>query len=83
MSGTQVWNKTAEFPRNQAVLTPDDEELLPQEMVIVAGSDGDVSITNYAGTTVVWSVLAGQAVPCRALRVNATGTTASPIIGVW
>lgn len=83
MSGTNVWNKTAEFPRNHQTITPHNTTLLPQEMVIVAGSDGDVSITNFANVTIVYTLLAGQAAPVRAIRVNATGTTASPVIGVW
>lgn len=83
MSGTQVWGKFAEFPRNHRVITPSDTEDMFDDMVIVAGSDGTISVMDKGGNTVVYTVTAGQVIPVIARRVTVANTTVSPVIAVY
>lgn len=84
MSGTQSWNKAAEFPRNHRVITPSDSVDMFDDVVIVCGSTGDISVTDKGGTTVVYVGLpAGAVVPVIAKRINATGTTVNPVVAVY
>lgn len=47
------------------------------------GTTGDVVLVNTDGTTVTWTAVpAGMIIPCTAIRVNSTSTTASTIVGI-
>lgn len=51
---------------------------------IYVGGAGAVVITTVAGTDVTFSGLpAGMILPVRAVRVKATGTTATGLVGLW
>jgi hypothetical protein len=50
---------------------------------IYVGSGGDVVMVNTDGTTCTWvAVPTGSIIPCAAIRVNATSTGASSLVGI-
>lgn len=49
---------------------------------IYCGGAGTVTVVTPAGSVVAWTVQAGTYINCRAIRVNATGTTATGLIGI-
>ena len=51
---------------------------------LYVGSDGDVAVVFLAGGAVVFkAVKAGTVLPVRAIRVNATDTNATDIVGLF
>ena len=47
------------------------------------GVTGDVVLVNTDGTTAAWTAVpAGMIIPCGAIRINSTSTSASGIIGI-
>jgi hypothetical protein len=80
------------FPIRAKVITPDDADNVvdfdgtDQPMQIQAVTAGDVAVLplgNPAGQTLVFTLLAGEYVPVRCIKVLATGTTAVTIRGYW
>ena len=70
---------------NAAALVPADDTALPHmtRALYVAGA-GDVAVEMASGAYVTFpAVPAGSVLPCRLLRVLATGTTATGIVGLW
>lgn len=77
-----MFNRYEEFPQQHRTITPSDAANLARPMVIYCGSDGAISITDAAGVTVVYTLTAGQIAPVLAVKVNATGTTSTQVIGL-
>ena len=65
-------------------ITPDDVINLPVvARALYIGVGGDISIVSPANNTVVYKgTFAGSILPVMAGRINATGTTASFIVGL-
>lgn len=78
-----MFNKASEFPKNHVTITPSDSASLNRPMVIYCGADGNISVTDVHGTTVVYAMVKGQLVPVLAEKINATGTTSAQVIGLY
>ena len=79
----QAWNKDAEWPKNFVLITPSDSVNLPDHIVVVTTSAGNVAVVDNNDVVVTFTGLsAGQALPVQAKRINATNTTAT-VVGVW
>ena len=65
-------------------ITPSDSvNFTEMPRAIYVGTGGNVVLVNNDGTTVTWSNCpTGFVIPCAALRVNLTSTTASNLIGI-
>lgn len=69
-----------------AAVTPNDStDLTTACRGLYIGGAGDVTLDTVGGeTTVVFnSLVAGTILPVRAVRVRATGTTATNIVALW
>lgn len=68
-----------------AAITPDDSnDMANTTRGIYVGGSGDLKVDMFGGETVTFTnLLAGVIHPIRAVRVYATGTTATTILGVW
>lgn len=80
------------FPPRVIAIVPDDDDLLvdyagnPQPMQIQSVDGGDVSVlplSNPDGQTFVFTLEAGEFVPCQVKKVLATNTTSSTIRGYF
>lgn len=78
-----MYNRFQQFPHNHYVITPDDTNTLSREMLIYAGTDGDIAAVDKFDRVVVYTVTAGSVLPILAKRVNATGTTVTQVIGLY
>jgi len=66
-----------------AVTPTDGVDLLEVTRALYVGGAGDVQVTLQSGSTLIFSnVNAGTFLPIRAVRVLATGTTASSLVGL-
>lgn len=67
-----------------AEITPNDSTDLTLNFrsIIVGGTGGDVSITDKNGVTCIYEDFVGS-LPFMPRRINATGTTATNIIGIY
>lgn len=85
MSDSQLWGKDRAFAGHHQEITLSDTVDLPQEMVIYCNAAGDVAVTDHYGTTLVYTVTAGQMLPVLVRRVNVTDSTltADQLIGLW
>lgn len=75
---------TAAF-REPFAITPSDTVNFSRETHggIYVGGTGDVVAVLYDGSTVTFTAVpAGTILPVRAIRVNATGTTATNLVGL-
>lgn len=65
-------------------ITPDDDTDLASVATggLFVGGAGDVCFRDLQGADVTWTVAAGTFIPVAAVRVLATGTTATSIIGI-
>ena len=70
---------------NAAALTPDDVTDFANELVSVyVGGTGNVATVLPDSTVVTFeNVPAGTFLPLRCRRINATGTTATMLVGLW
>lgn len=80
-SGAQV---TA-LPDRAVGITPSDSSDLAQPVSVYVGGGGAVKVTPAGAATPVTFVglTAGQLVPVQVIRVWATGTTATGLVGVY
>lgn len=78
-----VWNRVEKWPDRQEVITPSDSVNLAEPMVVYCGGSGNVVLVDKANTAVTYAVIAGQTLPVLAKRINATNTTATPLIGIF
>jgi hypothetical protein len=67
-----------------AVITPADGADLPfyPKAVVCGATAGTVVVTDKAGVDATYWLEAGQTLPIRPVRIKATGTTATPLIGL-
>lgn len=80
---SEYWNRHAEFPRNHETITKSDTVNLSRPMLVMAGSDGTVSLVDHKDTVIVYTVTAGTILPILAKRVNSTNTTVTSLIGLY
>ncbi len=71
------------FPKTHRTLTASDTINFADLYTIYCGSAGTVAAVDADGTLVSYSVVAGDIIPVPCKRVNATGTTVTPIIGLY
>jgi len=65
------------------VITPSDTTLLNDCAAFFVGVAGAVAFQNVAGTTITLAAVpAYTVIPCRAVRIMATGTAATNIVGL-
>ena len=63
-------------------ITPSDSiNIVGGFRALFCNGAGTISILDYSGTSVTYTVTASQVLPVTGLRVNATGTTVGSIIG--
>ena len=77
-----LWNRYNKYAKNHKEIVPDDDVDFSTPCVVVAQTDGTVSLVDFNGNEVVWNVIAGQTIPVVARRINATLTTAE-LIGIF
>lgn len=76
-------------PRNGAAITPNDSADLDKTVrALNVATSGTVRVTTMGdeydtGDTIDLYIAAGIAFPIRAVRVHATGTTATGIVGLY
>lgn len=80
---SNLYNRFEEFPRHHVTITPSDANDLVREMLICAGGAGTLAVHDSNGTAVTYTVVAGDILPIIAKRVLVTGTTATPVIGLY
>lgn len=73
------------FPGGALAVTPSDVDTFERAATIYVGVAGNVAILPANGGSAVTfvAVPAGSVVPCRALAVLATGTTATTMVAVY
>ena len=67
-------------------VTPSDsagDNMDPAPRALFIGSDGTIAAVREDGVVVTFQVFAGQEVNISPVRINATGTTATGIVGLW
>jgi len=81
----QYYGKGLQSPPDRAAaITPSDStDLAAATRAINVSDPGYVKVTTVGGDTVTLYVAGGVTFPIRALRVWATGTTATEIVGLW
>lgn len=63
-------------------ITPNDSQDLPvRPRALRVGGQGSLVVRDVDGTDVTYAVQAGEVLSLRAVRILATGTTASDIVG--
>ncbi len=72
-------------PEHAAAILPDDAaELSHATRALYVGGTGDVSVQLLAGDIVTLANLpAGTLLPIRIIRVLASGTSATSLVGLW
>nr|WP_255596879.1 hypothetical protein [Cognatishimia sp. MH4019] len=71
-------------PSGGATITPDDGQSLPTATrALNVATTGYVAVTTVDGDTLTLHIAAGSAFPIRAIKIFATGTTATGIVGLW
>ena len=70
------------FQEHEAI-TPSDTVNLKVPMAIRCGSAGNVALVNSFDVVLVYTVVAGETLKVLAKRINATGTTATGLIGMY
>ena len=79
----QRYSTVASFPRRHITLTPSDTVNFKQRMVVMAGGIGNIVAIDEDGTAITYAVVVGDILPLICMRVNATNTTATPLIGLY
>lgn len=77
------WNKDAKWAEHHYAVTPSDTVDNPIQGPIRCGSAGDIVVVDNSGVALTYTVVAGEVIPVKIRRVNATGTTVTGIIGFW
>jgi len=67
-----------------AVVPSNTADLAQVTRGVYVGQTGDLALTMADGSTVTFAnVQAGSLLPLRAVRIRATGTTATSILALW
>lgn len=70
--------------KNAFPITPNDTVTQPSSIeAIYVGGAGDVTITTQAGSATFKAPPIGTILPVKPVKVMATGTTATLLIGLW
>lgn len=77
------WQKDAALASNHFAVTPSDTVNMPQVTGIRAGSAGTIACIDQNDVLLSYTVVAGEILPIKVKRVNATNTTVTGIIGFW
>ena len=74
-----------EYPRGAKAITPSDTDVFEQAVSVYVGVAGDVVIRPANGNSAVTfkGMPAGSVVPCMAIGVNATSTTATNLVAIY
>lgn len=83
MATYEGFNRFNHFARGHQTLTPHNSTNFQREFIIFCGSAGTISAVDTYGTAITYTVLAGDILPVLCKRVNATGTTVTPVIGLY
>lgn len=75
------FNPYENFPRNHFTITPSDANAFA-ECLVMAGTDGNLSVEDDNGAIVIYTVTAGTVLPLIVSKVRATGTTVTQVIGL-
>jgi hypothetical protein len=72
-------------PEHGAAVTPDDgRDLAVVTRALYVGGAGDLAVRMADGTALTFgAVPAGTLLPVRVVRVLATGTSATRVVGLW
>ncbi len=65
--------------RHTAITPSDTSPVLPRPRALWCQTAGNLAIEDSAGNVLTYAVAAGQIIPFRAVRIRATGTTATVI----
>lgn len=65
-----------------AITPSDSANYAEQARKIFVGGAGVVKLVGLDGIEVSWTCIAGMYIDCASIRVNATGTTATLLIGL-
>ncbi len=65
--------------RHVAIVPSDTLPVIPRPRALWCDTGGSLALEDAAGTVLTYTVAAGQILPFRAVRVRATGTTATVI----
>jgi len=79
---TLNWTTTSAYADQHFLITPSDDDLLQDGLVILANGEGTITIADKVGTEITYNVLAGQIIPVVAYKVLETGTTVDSIVGL-
>lgn len=68
-----------------AAITPNDStDLTVTSRAIYVGGGGDIALITKGGSTITLAgAAAGSVIPIRAVRIKATGTTATSLVAIW
>ena len=84
MSKTQYSPTFPMYPGGATSVTPSNTNNLPTPSIIYVGVGGNVKVTTAQGDEVTFfGLLAGMVIPVQVLRVWATGTTATSLLGIY
>lgn len=78
-----MFNRFAEYPTTHVTITPSDANDLVRPMIIHCGGAGNIVVQDKNGTQITYALAAGDKVPVLCHRVLATGTTVTPVIGLY
>jgi hypothetical protein len=78
-----LYNLMQNFPTRHFEITPDDDTPLARRCLVYANDSGNVAIEDMDGEVITYTLAAGEVAPVVAVRVHATGTTATDLIGLW
>jgi hypothetical protein len=65
-----------------AITTSDTVDIPDRHVAMYVGGAGNLQVVNGAGVVTTFAVIAGQVLPIRARRINATSTTATGLVGL-
>jgi hypothetical protein len=72
------------YPGGAVAITPSNTVNLTNPSVVYVGGAGNVRVLTAQGDDVTFvGVLAGSVVPVQAIRVFATSTTATSLVGIY
>lgn len=78
-----IWNRNEKWPDRHETLTPSNTVNFANPVVVISNGTGTVVVVDRDDVAISYNVTPGQIIPVLAKRVNATGTTATPLIGVY
>lgn len=83
MSQYDGFNRFKHFCRGHETLTPHNSNNFQREFIIFCGGAGTISAVDTYDNAITYTVAAGDILPVLCKRVNATGTTVTPVIGLY